>query len=192
MVTRARKKLRQNHGSDRSDQRLNFLSVSFPITRTAKYAKSRGGRLCDAGLDAQIERKLRQNGLARRLSQFSLNGALEAFATGRLNFFGQPCRLIFGVAAGSRSPGPAALSWLNAEPMENDFVFSSTLACSPFQTMPELHASSTETAPWASLSRQHGSMAAVRFPQLLLTAGTPRSSGFAARSGKHLPGHLPL
>ena len=128
MVTRARKKLRQNHGSDRSGRRVNFLSVRFPITRTAKCAKSRGGRLCDAGLDAQIERKLRQNGLARRLSQFSLNGAWEVFVTGCLNFFGQPSRLIFGVAGRRCSPGPP---WATSEGGVSAVVSSS---CASGQT----------------------------------------------------------
>ena len=70
----ARKKLRQNHAPGRGDPRLNFLSMGFLITRTAKCAESRGGRLCDAGLEAQIERKLRQKGRPRKPSQFSLKG----------------------------------------------------------------------------------------------------------------------
>lgn len=62
--------------------------MGFLITRTAKCAESRGGRLCDAGLDAQIERKLRQKGRPRKPSQFSLKGLWGRVRHSRLNFFG--------------------------------------------------------------------------------------------------------
>lgn len=52
-----------------------------------------------------------------------------------------------GVVFHRFSTKEVALSKLSAEPMENDFVFSPTAVCGPFLTMPELHTSSTATAP---------------------------------------------